>query len=141
MTSHRKSDHDAASLHERVREFEQHIIEKIHVPDTHAARKAAKREGLTELKFIAAWCGLWMLLVIATFLARGAGPPDETRLLGIAWERWAQPPFSVPVLTGEPEPHPPFFFWLIHLGWLGFGVTEWWARIVGPLGALASLFV
>ncbi len=142
MSSHRKSDgKKPASLERRVREFERHVVEKIDVRDTHSARKAAKRTWLIELKSVVIWCGLWLLLTLAALFARGAWPFDETRVLGIAWEMWSQHRFAAPVLNGEPQLYPPLFFWLVHLGWLAFGVSEWWARLVGPIGALTSLFL
>lgn len=145
MPSHRKSDPPGSSsgpsLDERVREFERHVVEKIDVTDTQSARKAARREWVSRLKFVGAWCGLWTMLVAASLFARDAWPPDETRMLAMAWEMWSQHRFAVPLLNGEAQPLPPFFFWLVHLGWFAFGVTDGWARLVGPLGALASLFV
>ena len=126
---------------ERVREFERRVVEKIDVKDTYSGRATAKREWLTELKFVATWCGLWALLAAATLFARDAWPTDETRVLGIAWEMWARGNSLVPYLNGEALPHPPLFFWLVHLGWLGMGTIETWARLVTPLGALASMFV
>lgn len=125
----------------RVQKFEQYVVEEIELVDTPAARKAVKRERFTEIKFVAMWIGLWALLVVASLFVRGIWPNDETRVFGIAWEMWVRGKWAVPYLNGEPELHAPFFFWLIHLGWSVFGVVEWWARLVAPLGALASLFV
>ncbi len=141
MSIHRKNDGKAPDPNARVRKFERHVVEEIEITDTATARAAARREWFTEFKFMAAWCGLWLMLVAATLFARGAWPPDETRFLGIAWEMWARRNILVPYLNGDAELHAPFFFWLVHLGWLGFGVSEWWARLVAPLGGLASLFI
>src|SRR5688572_17871987 len=99
---------------DRVRKFERHVVEEIVMVDTPAARKAVKRERFTELKFSAIWIGLWLLLTAASLFVRNVWPNDETRALGIAWEMWARAAFLVPYLNGQPELHPPFFFWLIH---------------------------
>jgi 4-amino-4-deoxy-L-arabinose transferase-like glycosyltransferase len=130
-----------SSPEQRVQKFERYVVEEIEMVDTASARKAVKRERFTEWRYIAVWLGLWMLLVAASLFVRQLWPNDETRVLGIAWEMWARGKWVVPYLNGEPEVHAPFFFWLIQLGWSVFGVTEWWARLVAPLGMLASLFV
>lgn len=141
MPDYRKHDEKGPDPNARVRKFERHVIEEIEITDTAAARTAAKREWFTEFKFTAAWCGLWMLLTAATLFARGVWPPDETRVLGMGWEMWARRDFLVPYLNGDAELQAPVFLWLVHLGWIGFGVSEWWARLVAPVGALASLFM
>jgi len=141
----RRPDHqennDNVSLQARVKQFEQQVVEEIHVRDTESARKQVRRARFDELKFIGAWCGLWAMLTATALLAHAAWSSDETRLLGIAWEMWSHQQFIVPSLNGEAQLHPPLFFWLVHAGWFAFGATESWARLVGPLGALASLFV
>ncbi|HKQ31251.1 MAG TPA: hypothetical protein VJS66_08205, partial [Burkholderiales bacterium] len=124
-----------------MRKFERHVVEEIVMVDTPAVQKAVKRERFTELKFSVIWIGLWALLAAASLIVRNLWPNDETRVLGIAWEMWSRRSFLVPYLNGQPELHPPFLFWLIHAGWSVFGVAEWWARLVAPLGALASLVV
>jgi 4-amino-4-deoxy-L-arabinose transferase-like glycosyltransferase len=130
----------ARSPEQRVRKFERHVVEEIELVDTPAVQKAVKRERFNEFRFAAIWVGLWALLVAASLFVRNTWPSDETRMLGIAWEMWARGKFLVPYLNGEPTLHPPFFFWLVHLGWLVVGVAEWWARLVAPLGVLTSLF-
>src|SRR5437868_6253 len=137
MSNHRKSDGHKSpevSLQDRIRQLERHVVEEIQVKDTHSGIKQKKRAWYAEVKFIAAWFGMWLLVTVAALIARGAWPPDETRLLGIAWDMWSQQHFFAPSLNGDADLHPPFFFWLVHLGWLAFGVSEWWARCVGPLG-------
>jgi 4-amino-4-deoxy-L-arabinose transferase-like glycosyltransferase len=53
---------------------------------------------------------------------------------------WLRGDFLVPHLNGEPYSHkPPLFQWLIHLGWLIFGVNDWTPRMIGPLFGLANL--
>lgn len=81
--------------------------------------------------------------MLATGVALAVRPPfpvDETRYLSVAWEMWSRGGFLVPHLNGEPySDKPPLLFWLFHLGWVLFGVNEWWPRLVAPLFGLASL--
>jgi len=50
--------------------------------------------------------------------------------------------FLVPHLNGETYSHkPPLLFWLMHLGWVVFGVNDWTPRLVAPLFGLACLFL
>ncbi len=84
----------------------------------------------------------WMALVAVALATRPLLPVDETRYLSVAWEMWHTGEFLVPHLNGQPYSHkPPLLFWLIHAGWTVFGVSEWWARLVAPLFALANLFL
>jgi len=57
---------------------------------------------------------------------------------------WQRGDFLVPHLNGEPYHHkPPLLFWLIHLSWTLFGVSEWAARlipaVIGLVGALLAM--
>jgi 4-amino-4-deoxy-L-arabinose transferase-like glycosyltransferase len=126
-------------LHQRVRKFERHVVEEIELTDTASVEATRRRERRSGWRLIGAWFSLAAVLVGAGLYARGLWPSDETRLLGIAWEMWARDGLLVPYLNGEPQLHAPLFFWLIHLGWSVAGVSEWWARLVPALGALASL--
>jgi len=84
---------------------------------------------------------LWAFVVAVSFATRPVLPVDETRYLGVAWEMWQRGDFLLPTLNGLPySDKPPLLFWLIHLGWTVFGVSELWARLVPPLFALGSLF-
>ncbi|NML16593.1 ArnT family glycosyltransferase [Azohydromonas caseinilytica] len=88
----------------------------------------------------AALCAFLLLLIVASGLARPLLPIDETRYAAVAWEMWARGDFLVPHLNGEPYHHkPPLLFWLIHAGWLLFGVQEWWLRLIPPLFAAGTL--
>jgi 4-amino-4-deoxy-L-arabinose transferase-like glycosyltransferase len=129
------------SPEERIRKFERHVVEEIQLTDTAPARAAAKREWLAELKLVAAWFGLWLMLTLAGVFGRSAWLPDETRVLGVAWDMWVRGNFSLPYLNGAPESYPPLLLWLIHFGWSAFGVSEGWAKLVTSFGILASLFV
>jgi 4-amino-4-deoxy-L-arabinose transferase-like glycosyltransferase len=85
---------------------------------------------------------LWALLVLSALWLRPLLPIDETRYLSVAWEMWQRGDFLVPYKNGEPYSHkPPLLFWLIHAGWWGFGVNEWWPRLVAPSVALGNLFL
>jgi 4-amino-4-deoxy-L-arabinose transferase-like glycosyltransferase len=90
-------------------------------------------------------CGLpvilviWFALLLLSLVSRNALPVDETRYLGVAWEMWLRGDFLVPYLNGEPYAHkPPLLFWLIHLSWSAFGVSEWAARLVTAIAGLAG---
>jgi 4-amino-4-deoxy-L-arabinose transferase-like glycosyltransferase len=80
------------------------------------------------------------LLTIASLVARAPLPVDETRYLAVAWEMWHRGEFLLPMLNGQCYGHkPPLLFWLIHAGWMVFGVNDWWPRLIGPLATLACL--
>lgn len=82
---------------------------------------------------------IWLALTLLALLGRHATTIDETRYLSAAWEMWQRGDLLVPYLNGEPYPHkPPLFFWLIHLSWALFGVSEWAARLVPALAGLAG---
>ncbi len=84
----------------------------------------------------------WSAILLVALVARPLLPVDETRYLSVAWEMWLRGDFLVPHLNGDPYAHkPPLLFWLMHLGWLLFGVSEIWPRMIAPLFALADLFL
>ncbi len=83
---------------------------------------------------------LWLALVAIALAFRPLLPVDETRYAAVAWEMWQRGDFLVPHLNGEPYSHkPPFLFWLIHMGWAVGGVSDTWARLVGPLAGLVAV--
>ncbi|MEW5890703.1 MAG: glycosyltransferase family 39 protein [Pseudomonadota bacterium] len=84
---------------------------------------------------------IWWLAVLAVSLAtRAPFPVDETRYLAVAWEMWLRGDYLVPHLNGQLYSHkPPMMFWLIHLGWAVFGVSDWWPRIAMSSFGLAAL--
>jgi len=85
---------------------------------------------------------LWFFLVVVSLLSRYYIPIDETRYVTVAWNMWIRGDFLVPYLNDSPYAHkPPLLFWLIHLGWMVFGVNDWWPRLVPSFFALASLFL
>ncbi|TKB27181.1 glycosyltransferase family 39 protein [Desulfopila sp. IMCC35006] len=86
------------------------------------------------------WTVLCLILMLSTIYARPLIPIDETRYLSVAWEMWHSNDFLVPHINGHPYSHkPPLLFWLIHVSWLLFGVSEWSARLVGPFFAFGSV--
>ena len=88
------------------------------------------------------WTGLWAVVMATAFLTRPLMPMDETRYVAVAWDMWLSGNFLVPHLNGETySQKPPLLFWLINLGWVAFGVNEWWPRLVAPLFGLANLFL
>jgi 4-amino-4-deoxy-L-arabinose transferase-like glycosyltransferase len=85
---------------------------------------------------------LWLAVVAVALASRPVLPVDETRYLAVAWEMWSRGDFVLPVLNGEAYSHkPPLLFWIIHAGWVVFGVNEWWPRLVAPLFGLGALFL
>lgn len=84
----------------------------------------------------------WCVLLGATLYFRAMVPIDETRYVGVAWEMWLRHDFLVPFKNGMAYSHkPPLLFWMIHAGWLVFGVNEWWPRIMPALFSLGSLLL
>jgi len=83
------------------------------------------------------------LLAVLTGIAiqsRPLIPIDETRYISVAWEMWLRGDWLVPYKNGAPYSHkPPLMMWLFQLGWLVFGVCEWWPRLVSPLFSAAGL--
>jgi 4-amino-4-deoxy-L-arabinose transferase-like glycosyltransferase len=83
----------------------------------------------------------WTLLVVVALATRPLLPIDETRYASVAWEMWRTGNYLVPHLNGHPySDKPPLLFWLICGGWSLLGPTEYWARLVGPLSAVAAMF-
>lgn len=113
-----------------------------------AAAERAREEMLTRrvelprllLPAASAWIATWFVLVAAMFATRPILPIDESRYVGVAWEMWHRGDFILPTLNGHPySDKPPLLFWTIQLGWLLFGVNEWWPRLVPALFGLANL--
>lgn len=85
---------------------------------------------------------LLAVLTLTALLTRPLIPIDETRYVSAAWEMWLRGDFLVPFKNGEPYSHkPPFLFWMFHLGWMVFGVNDWWPRLVMPLFSAGSLWL
>lgn len=108
---------------------------------------AKPEKGAFHLVFERYWspitfCLMWLGLVVVALYTRPAMPVDETRYLAVAWEMWLRGDFIVPHLNGETYSHkPPLLFWAMNLGWMIFGVNDWWPPLVAPFFSLASLFL
>lgn len=88
------------------------------------------------------WVTIWLILIASALYSRPLIPIDETRYLSVAWEMWSSNEFLVPHINGEPYSHkPPLLFWLIHLVWFVFGVSETSGRLVGPIFGLGAIML
>ncbi len=97
-----------------------------------------KTVSIIQNKYLPYWLAS-AFFVIDLFI-RPLLPIDETRYVAVAWEMWLRGDFLVPYLNGEPYSHkPPLFFWLMHLGWLLFGVNDWTPRLIAPAFSLLSM--
>jgi 4-amino-4-deoxy-L-arabinose transferase-like glycosyltransferase len=128
-----------------MRNLKNFVVEEIELTDT--APPQPQRQHKTSsrwwpaVRIGAGAVGLWLIVVLAAMATRSVWPSDETRWLAIAWEMWTRGDLLVPRVNGAPASVAPLFFWLVHLGWLAFGVVEWWARLVPALFMLGSLFL
>ena len=87
-----------------------------------------------------ALAGAWAVLMWVVFATRPLMPIDELRYAAVAWEMWLRGDPLVPHLNGQPYSHkPPLLFWLIDAGWMVFGVSETWLRLVAPLFGLFAV--
>jgi 4-amino-4-deoxy-L-arabinose transferase-like glycosyltransferase len=94
------------------------------------------------LRQIPLWGIFWAVLIPVSLLTRSYLPIDETRYVSVAWDMWLHGNYLVPHLNGEVySDKPPLLFWLIHLGWVFFGVNDTWPRLVSPIFGAASLFL
>ena len=67
---------------------------------------------------------------------------DETRYAAVALEMLQRGDWLVPHLNGQTYSHkPPLLFWLVLAGWQVLGVSEFWARLVGPLAGIVALTI
>jgi len=83
----------------------------------------------------------FMAVAIAGILLRPLMPIDETRYVAVAWEMHLSGDWFIPTKNGDLYTHkPPLLFWLINLFWAVTGVSEFAARLIGPLfGAITIL--
>lgn len=97
----------------------------------------SRRIGYPTLWFMAGGALLTAMLSTFTLL-----PVDETRYAGVAWEMFHRGEFLVPLNNGVPYAQkPPMLFWLLHVGWLVLGPSDWWPRLATGLCSLLSLFL
>ncbi|HWG10684.1 MAG TPA: glycosyl transferase [Rhodanobacteraceae bacterium] len=88
------------------------------------------------------WLPLWLLAALVAIFANGPMPMYSTRTLAVAWEMWARHQFWVPYINGAPYSQKvPLLFWMIHAGWLVFGVNDVWPRVLELLIGAAQLIL
>lgn len=88
------------------------------------------------------WLPLWLLAALVAIFANGPMPMYSTRTLAVAWEMWSQHQFWVPYINGAPYSQKvPLLFWMIHAGWLVFGVNDVWARVLELMIGAAQLIL
>lgn len=77
------------------------------------------------------WLPIWLLAALTAIFSHGPMPLYSTRTLAVAWEMWDQHHWIVPYINGAPYSEKvPLLFWLIHLGWAVFGVSDVWPRLL-----------
>ncbi len=82
------------------------------------------------------------VVTVAGLVTRPLLAIDETRYAAVALEMLQRGDWLVPHLNGETYSHkPPLLFWLVLAGWKLFGVSELWARLVGPLAGIVALLL
>ena len=80
------------------------------------------------------WLPLWMLVALLAIFSHGPMPLYSTRTLAVAWEMWNHGHWLVPHINGQPySEKAPLLFWLIHVGWFVFGVSDIWPRVLEVL--------
>jgi len=86
---------------------------------------------------------LWAVLVVTVDWVRPLFySNEEMHYASIAWEMWQHHHFILPIQSGEPySDKGPLLFWLYHLGWGVFGVSNWWVRLVPALFGLMCLLL
>jgi len=77
------------------------------------------------------WLPLWTVVALIAIFSHGPMPLYSTRTLAVAWDMWNGHHWLVPHINGEPYSEKvPLLFWLIHAGWLVFGVSDVWPRVL-----------
>lgn len=77
------------------------------------------------------WLPLWALAALLAIFSHGPMPLYSTRTLAVAWEMWIHHDWLVPHINGAPYSEKvPLLFWMIHAGWLVFGVSDIWPRVL-----------
>ena len=83
-----------------------------------------------------------LLTAMAGLMLRPLTAIDETRYLAVAWEmhqsgNWLVPTKNFALYSDKP----PLLFWAINLVWLLTGVSEFAARLVGPVLGCVALWL
>lgn len=144
-TTPRPSPPATAATDPALRHLENFIVEEIEVVDVKTTgpqrRHRQPPRWWPALKMALAALGLALIPALAALVTRNAWPTDETRWLAIAWEMWSRGDPLVPQLNGVVAAAPPLGFWLVELGWLIFGVNEWWPRLLPMVFMFGSLLL
>ncbi len=83
-----------------------------------------------------------LVLVLMSCYLRYLTPVNETLYAGVAWDMWSQHHVLIPMQNGHTYlQKPPLFFWLVHFGWLLFGVHQWWLMALPSLCTLGSIYL
>jgi 4-amino-4-deoxy-L-arabinose transferase-like glycosyltransferase len=133
------------STRRRERALKKFVVEEIELGDVAPAgpteRKRFRLPGWwPAARAVAELVGLWFIVAVAGLVARAPWPPDETRLLAIAWDSHVAQ-LLVPQLNGSAVAQPPLFTWLVLAGWKLFGAAEWWPRLLPALFGLTCLLL
>ncbi len=117
------------------------MSESISQPDKAATEKVVDLPcALRRVGQIAPYV-LLAVLAAGAFKLRPPTAPMELETLASAWHMWRDGVWY-PLRNELPAPQmPPGQLWLILGGWKLFGVSEWWPRLLSPLGALATLWL
>ena len=128
-----------------LRHLEDFIVEEIEVVDVKITgpqrRHKQPPRWWPALRMALAALGLALIPALAGLVTRAAWPTDETRWLATAWEMWNQGNPLVPQLNGVAVAVAPLGPWLVGIGWLVFGVNEWWPRVLPMLFMFGSLLL
>ena len=112
------------------------------VPENARLGRRRRRKSFSGIRFAFGWIGLWLLIVAAGMVTRTIWPPDETRLLALAWDMWHRGDWLTPQLNGEPWfRQGPATLWLVLSGWQFLGLNDWWPRLLPALGGLFVLLL
>lgn len=77
------------------------------------------------------WLPLWLAAALLAIFSHGPMPLFSTRTLAVAWDMWQGGHWLVPHVNGAPySEKAPLLFWMIHAGWLVFGVNDIWPRLL-----------
>ncbi|HEX5959764.1 MAG TPA: glycosyltransferase family 39 protein [Rhodanobacteraceae bacterium] len=88
------------------------------------------------------WLPLYLAVALITIFLQPPIPLHSTRALAVAWDMWIHHQFLVPHINGAPYAEKaPLLFWLIHAGWLAFGVNDVWPRVLMVLIGAAQLIL
>src|SRR6516165_2127320 len=94
-----------------------------------------------------AWRSLLLVLVVPAALlypclSFALFEPDEGRYAQIPREMLEAGEWIVPTLQGQPYlDKPPLFYWLVMLGYAGFGYHDWAARLIPALALHGSVLL